>query len=201
MMNYPSAASGLKMMLIAQILNIVGSVVIVLGLILTVVTIGILFFIPLLGSLLVFAGGIVGLMGLFKASADDEGYRGALVFAGINVVVSALSGTLGENSSILHTLLLIVSSILTFLVVNTVCQTTGNLLHSMGKDDLAERGGTVSKLYLICTAVTVVCTLVGAIPVLGVLAGVVSFGSSIVSLVGYVLYLGFLYSGGRALEY
>ena len=57
-MNYPSAAGGLKMMFLAQILTIVGAVVTVVGAMLAVVTAGILSIVMLLGSLLVLAAGI-----------------------------------------------------------------------------------------------------------------------------------------------
>lgn len=199
-MNYPSAASGLKMMFLAQILTIVGAVVTVVGAMLAVVTAGILSIVMLLGSLLVLAAGILDIVGLYKASADDQGYRGALIFALIAVVVGVIMGWM-DQSGILYALLSIVDSILTFLVVNAVCQTTGNLLHSMGKDDLAEKGNTVSKLYFICTVITVVCTLVGAIPVINILAGLAGIVGGVITIVGYVLYLIFLNNGGKALEY
>lgn len=199
-MNYPSAASGLKMMFLAQILTIVGAVVTVVGAMLAVVTAGILSIVMLLGSLLVLAAGILDIVGLYKAGADDQGYRGALIFALIAVVVGVIMGWV-DQSSIFYTLLSIVDSILTFLVVNAVCQTTGNLLHSMGKDDLAEKGNTVSKLYLICTVITVVCALVGAIPVINILAGLAGIVGGVITIVGYVLYLIFLSNGGKALEY
>lgn len=199
-MNYPSAAGGLKMMFLAQILTIVGAVVTVVGAMLAMVTAGILSIVMLLGSLLVLAAGILDIVGLYKAGADDQGYRGALIFALIAVVVGIIMGFM-EEGGFLYALLSIADSILTFLVVNAVCQTTGNLLHSMGKDDLAEKGNTVSKLYFICTVITVVCTLVGAIPVINVLAGLASIVGGVITIVGYVLYLIFLNNGGKALEY
>lgn len=198
-MNYPSAAGGLKMMFLAQILTIVGAVVTVVGAMLAMVTAGILSIVMLLGSLLVLAAGILDIVGLYKAGADDQGYRGALIFALIAVVVGIIMGWM-DQSGILYALLSIVDSILTFLVVNAVCQTTSNLLHSMGKDDLAEKGNTVSKLYFICTVITVVCTLVGAIPVLNILAGLASIVGGVITIVGYVLYLIFLSNGSTALQ-
>lgn len=198
-MRYLRAASGLRMMLLAQILVIVGSIVTVVGLVLTVVSLGLLFIVPLLGSLVVLAGGGVNILGLLRASADDEGYRSALVFAIISVAASIIS-LAAQDAALIHTLLTIVCSVLNFLVVNTVCQTTGNLLHSMGNDALSERGNTVSKLYLVCTAVMVVCTLVAAIPILSILAWLASSMSALVALVGYVLYLSFLNGSSKALE-
>ena len=102
---------------------------------------------------------------------------------------------------LLKTLLSVVQTVLNFLVVNAVCQTTSNLLHSMGKEELAEKGNTVSKIYFICTVISVVCALVGAIPILNILAGLAGLVGGVITIVGYVLYLSFLSSGGRALEY
>lgn len=198
-MNYPNAASGLKTMLAAQILTIVGSIIAVVGVVLTIVSLGILFFVPMLGGLLAFVGGLLEIWGLFKAGADDEGYRGALLFAVIAVVAGVVGDWVPEDAAFLQALMIIVNSVLTFLVVNAVCQTTGNLLRSLGNAALEERANTVSKLYFICTAITVICTIVGAIPLVNILAGLASFVGAIITIVGYFLYLGFLSAGSRAL--
>lgn len=200
-MNYPSAASGLKTMFLAQILTIVGGVIAILGGILAAVTLGLLSVVVVLASLLVIAAGILEIWGLYKAGADDEGYRGALIFAVISVVLGVVVNLITKDGSILRSLASLVQTVLNFLVVNAVCQTTSNLLHSMGKDYLAERGNTVSRLYLICTVITVVCTLVGAIPIINVLAGLAGIVGGIITIVGYVLYLGFLNSGSKELAY
>jgi len=47
----------------------------------------------------------------------------------------------------------------------------------------------------------VVCTLVGAIHIVNILANLAGFVGGVITIVGYVLYLGFLSSGGTALEY
>jgi len=200
-MNYPSAAGGLKIMFLAQILTIVSAVIIVVGAVLSAVTFGLLAILVVLGSLVLMAAGILEIWGLYKASADDEGYRGALLFAVVSVVLGIVVNLIAKDGSILKSLASIVQTVLGFLVVNAVCQTTSNLLHSMGKEALAERGNTVSKLYFICTVISVVCTLVGAIPIENILANLAGFVGGVITIVGYVLYLGFLSSGGTALEY
>ncbi len=146
-------------------------------------------------------GGILEFWGLYKASADDQGYRGALLFVVVGVVLSIVGGVIAKEEGLLKTLLSVVQTVLNFLVVNAVCQTTSNLLHSMGKEELAEKGNTVSKIYFICTVISVVCALVGAIPILNILAGLAGLVGGVITIVGYVLYLSFLSSGGRALEY
>lgn len=200
-MKYPNAASGLKTMFLAQILAIAGAVAAAVGAVLAMATLGLLSIVVVLASLVVLAAELLEVWGLYRASADDQGYRGALLFVAVSIVLGLVGGWIAKDGGFLKTLLSIAQSVLNFLMVNAVCQTTGNLLHSMGRDDLAERGTTVSKLYFICTVITVVCALVGAIPIINILAGLASIVGGIITIVGYVLYLGFLSSGGKALEY
>lgn len=200
-MNYPSAAGGLKNMFVAQILVLVGGVLTVVGAVGAVFTLGLSAILLLPASLLMLVGGILEFWGLYKASADDQGYRGALLFVVVGVVLGIVGGVIAKEEGLLKTLLSVVQTVLNFLVVNAVCQTTSNLLHSMGKEELAEKGNTVSKICFICTVISVVCALVGAIPILNILAGLAGLVGGVITIVGYVLYLSFLSSGGRALEY
>lgn len=182
MYQYPNAANGLKLMFIGQILAIVGVLLI---------------WVPLVGSLIVIAGGVVEILGLYKASGDDESYRTALMFIAISVVVNLIAGFL--EPGILTSLLSVVATILSLLAVIQVCTTTSNLLHSVGNEALSQRGSTVIKLYVVCTVVSLACSVLGVIPIVNIVAGLVSIVAAIAQLVGYVLYLMFLYSSSKAL--
>ena len=201
--SYPNAAGGLKLMFWGQILSIVGALVTGLGAVLAVADVmtggsGGLGAVAILGLLVVIAAYVLNILGLYKAGDDDAAYRGALMFAVAALVVSVLSTFLG-SVPIVVTLLSIIGTVLNFLVVKTVCETTGNLLHSKGNDGLAERGATVAKIYFICTIISVVCTVLGIIPVINILSSLVSGISGIVSLVGYIMYLTFLNGGSNSL--
>lgn len=196
-MKYPNAAGGLKMLFLAQILSIAAIAILVLGAIMS--AFGGLLLLLMLGSLVAIASGVLEILGLNKAGMDDEGYRGAMLFAVIGLVVSLINSWWLSDVPFVGTLLSLAGDVLVFLVVNAVCQTTGNLLHGVGNEVLSERGAVVAKIYLICTVVNIVCTIVGAIPILGILAGIVNFVSAIVSLVGYVMYLTFLSGSSNAL--
>ena len=181
-MRYPNAASGLRLMFIGQILMIVGVL---------------LAWVPLVGALLIIAAPIVELVGVYKAGADDENYRGALVFAALVLVVNFVSGFFAEGffSSILD----VVSEILNLMVVFSVCNTTSNLLHSIGQEELSQRGGTVIKIYTACTAISIVCGVLGIIPIINIAAALVNGISSLVMVVGYVMYLLFLNGSSKVL--
>lgn len=182
MNQYPNAAAGLKLMFIGQILAVVGLLLI---------------WVPLVGSLIVIAGFVVEIVGLYKASGDDEGYRTALMLLAVNVVVNLVAGFMGQG--LLASLLSVVGTVLSLLAVIQVCTTTSNLLHSVGSEALSQRGSTVIKLFLVCTVVSIVCSVLSAIPVLNVLAALVSIVAAIAQIVGYILYLMFLHSSSKAL--
>lgn len=182
MNQYPNAAAGLRLMFIGQILTIVGTLLI---------------WVPLVGSLIIIAGTVAELAGIYKAGADDENYRGALVFAAAALVVNIISGFVGEG--ILSSLLSVVSTVLNVLVVYTVCNTTSNLLHSVGNETLAQRGQTVIKIYMICAVVVVVCQILAVVPILNIIAALVVIVAAIVQVVGYVMYLLFLNGSSKAL--
>ena len=201
--SYPNAAGGLKLMFYAQILSIVGSVVTVLGAGMAAVDVmaggsGGLGAVAILGLLVVIGAAVMNFLGLNKAKDDDAAYGSALMFVIAALVVSVLSNFLG-GIPFVPTLLSLAGTVLNFLVVKTVCETTGNLLHSKGNDALADRGATVAKIYFICTVISVVCTVLSIIPIINVLSGLVAGISGIVSLVGYVMYLTFLSGGSNSL--
>lgn len=202
--SYPNASSGLKLMFWGQILSIVGALLAGIGAgiaaaaILATGEVGGFGAVAILGLIVAIAAYVMEIMGLSRAGTDDEGYRTPLYAAIAALVVSVLSYFLGEVF-LIGTLLSIVSTILGFIIVNGVCQTTGNLLHSVGNEALVDRGATVSKIYFICTVISVVCTVISIIPILNVLAGLVSAVSAIVLLVAYIMYLTFLSSGSKAL--
>ena len=182
MYQYPNAANGLKLMFMGQILAIVGVLLI---------------WVPLVGSLIVIAGGVLEIVGLYKASSDDQSYRTALMFIAIGVVVNVMIGFL--EPGILASLLNVAVTVLNLLAVIQVCTTTSNLLHSVGNDVLSRRGSTVIKLYVVCAVVGLACSVLGVIPIVNIVAGLVSIVAAIAQLVGYVLYLMFLYSSSKAL--
>lgn len=200
---YPNAAGGLKLMFWAQILSIVGGVVTGFGAGLAVADMmaggsGGLGAVAILGSILTIAALVMNILGLYKAGDDDAAYRNGLTLAIAGLVVSVIS-LFVSGIPFVGTLLSLVGTVLNFLVVKVVCETTGNLLHSVGNDALAQRGVTVAKIYFVCTVISVVCTILSIIPVINILSGLVSAVSGIVSLVGYIMYLTFLSGSGNAL--
>ncbi len=181
-MRYPNAANGLRLMFIGQILMIAGVL---------------LAWVPFVGFLLLIAAPFVELLGIYRAGDDDDNYRGALVFAVLALVINLISGFLSEG--FLSSILDMASEVVGLLMVFSVCNTTSNLLHSIGHESLSQRGATVVKIYTACTAVSIVCQVLGIIPIINIAAALVAGVSSLVMLVGYVMYLTFLYGSSKVL--
>ncbi len=180
---YPNASEGLKLLFYAQILIIVGTL---------------LSLVPIVGSLIVLTGGILDLVGLHRAGQDDEGYRTAFMLSIASIVVNLLNG-FADSESFLASLLSVVSSLVSLGIIYFVCITTSNLLHSVGKEALSQRGITVWKINLVCTAVGVALTLLIFIPVLNILAAIGAIAVAIAEIVGYVLYMMFLSNSYKTL--
>lgn len=179
MRNYPSAAGGIKLLFIAEIVTIIGAVLVL---------------VPVVGIVLLIIGMALVPVGLYRASADDEGYKTAFIISIVNLVVGVVGVFVGDG--VFGSILDIVSSILNLAVVYYVVNTTGNLAHSMGNDELPAKGHTVWMLYLICTVASVIIALLSFIPLLGAALAIVLL---IVQLVAYILYLVFLSMASKAL--
>lgn len=175
MTNYPKAAEGLKLLFIAEIVSILGAL---------------LSLVPFVGVILLIVAQVLILLGLYKASGDDSGYQTAFIITIVNLVVSVIGIFAGGAFA---TILNVASAILDLAVVYYVVNTTGNLAHSMGNDVLSSKGKTVWGLYLACTIVSVIITLLSLIPLLGsLLAVALGVILLIVQLIAYILYLIFL---------
>ena len=179
---YPNAAAGLRLMFVGQLLMIAGVALI---------------WVPLVGSLLTIGGIAAEGIGIYKAGIDDENYRGALVFVALALVVDLIAGFVSRG--LFGSLLDVAGNVLNLLVVFTVCNTTSNLLHSIGNEALSDRGGTVVKIYTGCTVISIVCGVLSIVPIINIAVALVSIVSAIVLVIGYVMYLFFLNDSSRSL--
>lgn len=153
--------------------------------------------VPLVGLVLLIGGIGCEIYGYVTAAKSDTGYMNAAFCLGGNLVAVLLRGIVGEG--LLSSLLSIVSSVLSLAVVYFMCQTTGRLLEA-DHPELAVRAAMLWKFYLACMVVSVVCSVLGVIPLIGILAGVLGWVVALATLVAEVLYLIFLYQAQKALR-
>ena len=174
MSQYLTASSGLSKMFYGQILTILG-------------------IIPLVGWIVAIAGLVLFLVGLHEAARADEGYRAAFYVEIAILALSLLNLFLGALG--------IFISALSLVSVYLVCNTTSSLLSAKGDLTAAARGRLVWKIYVVCAAVSIVCSILLLFPLLNVLGLVIIVPNAIASLVGSILYLMFLYQASNSLRY
>lgn len=185
MESYSNTGSGLKKMFIAEIGAIVCAVLLVIPVIKVIGGIG----------AIVFA--IISILGLYGVGKDIEGCKKAFVLTIANLVVSVLSSALG-SVAVIGTLLTIAADVLNFLIVYLVCTSVGEVLKNRGHEDIAGKGEQVWKINLVCYAVSIVIAILEKIPVISILAGVLSFIIAIAAFVAGILYMIFLYKSYNA---
>ena len=173
MMDYTAAGRGLNKVFIGEILAILS-------------------FIPLIGLILALVGAIMILVGLNEASAAADSYRTAFWIDIAAIVVKVLA--------IFISPLGLVSSILSFVMAYLVCITTADILDETGDPATAAKGRFVWKLYVVCTVIIVVCSLLALIPGVVILAALVMIPTVIATLVAGIQYLIFLYRASAFLS-
>ena len=168
------------------------------------------------GLALLFAGQIIGLftiipfgsgilprvsfsvtiIGFYALSKVNHDYNNAFALVIANLVIGILM--LIFSSGFLNDVLSIVSTIIDFLVVYLVCNTTAGYLSGVN-ERLVSRAGFIWRMYLICMIVILACTVLAMIPFMYLIAGVIIVITAIVQLVASILYIIFLYQSQKAL--
>lgn len=152
--------------------------------------------VPIVGGLLSIIGVACTIYGYLTAAKSDTGYMNAVFCAGGMLVVAVIDVLTGL---LFNSLLSAIIVALSLAAVYFMCQTTGQLLEST-HPDLTIRARMLWKLYLVCTVVRVVCLILSAIPLIGLLAGALGWVVSIVGLIASILYMVFLYKAQKALR-
>lgn len=178
--NFVNAGKGLQLMFWGAIAALVGN------------------FIPLLGGIIVIAAGLVTLYGLYIAMPTHENFRMALYMEIANVIVAILGVIFTEG--ILGGIVNIAEAVVSFLIVYYVCTAAAALLTTKGDQAQAGKAKLIVTLNLVCTVISVVCVLVGWIPLLNIIAGVAAVIAAIVAIVATILQLIFYYKSSKSLR-
>lgn len=176
---YRTAGKGLYFLFIGQILALLA-------------------IIPFLGLIALVAGAVFSLYGLYTMSQADSDYQTAFILTIVNAAVSVV-GNLFFKTGVMHSVMGIVQDILGFMIVYLICNTTGKLLYGIS-NALSDRASLLWKIYLVCTVIAVVCSLLSAVPILNILAALVGWIVAIVQLAASILYLIFIWKSQQTLQ-
>ncbi|MDE6107721.1 MAG: hypothetical protein K2F83_03470 [Oscillospiraceae bacterium] len=146
---------------------------------------------------------IVVMIALSRLRSQHSDYGKAFVYEIILIVFALISGILLVVIAMLPViewllwpvaiLVTVGSNILNYLVVRYAVLPTANLVGDAGDLDTAALGALVNKTYLICAGVSVVCNVLGVIPLLGIVFNLLGKLVSLASIVGLGLMVYFLY--------
>ena len=151
-------------------------------------------------------GIIITMIALSKLNPYEPGYGKAfqweiisLIFAVISVVLVFVAALIPFLLWLVVPVIMAASVLLDYLVFHNLCQATANLAGDAGDLNTAALGATADKVYLICCGVSVVCVLLGLLPILSALPlrGLVS---NLAALVGDGLLVYFLYRAKTSLN-
>ncbi len=177
--NFVTAGKGLQLMFWGAIANLGGH------------------FIPFLGRIIIIAAALVSLYGLYIAMSAHENFKMAMYMEIAAVVVSILGAIFAKG--ILGGIMDIAGAVVSFLILYYVCTGAAALLTAKGDRAQADKANLIITLNLVCTVVSVVCILVGWIPLINILAWAVAVLSGIVAIVATVLQLIFYYKSSQSL--
>ena len=158
---------------------------------------GLLGFIPILGIVAVLASFIICLYAIYILSGVSEDYKTAFFITIINLAVNIIG--MFFNHGIISGMLSMANTILSFLSVFYICKATAGILWGVDQT-LVSRAGLIWKLYGLCMVVMLICELLMYIPIINILASIVTFIIAIIQLVAGILYLMFLWQSQKVLR-
>jgi hypothetical protein len=212
-MTYPNAAAGVKKLWIAQILDIVVSVLAVGTLILGLTAIGAYsqgaeeatgtlalgaaaFALPT--AIIALVGWILELVGLKQASNDESEYLTKAFWISVGgIVVMFIVSLLTQNAqagSMLANLPTLVQRVTDLCVLTYTLYGVNKLVASLGHRDIAERGENVMKGVTIGLICSLVATLLS-----NWIGGIAAVVGAVVQLVVFILYISYLSSAKKVL--
>lgn len=159
--------------------------------------------IPIIGwvaaPFMAIAGLVLAIYGPYAARAAHSNFQNAFYIAIVSLVLGIVSSFVPDEG-MLAGLVSILSDVLGFLSAYFICTAAGELLAEKGDTEQAARADLIWKLVGGCRAVSILCTLIGWVPVVGAVVGVVGVIAGIVSVVALVLEIIFYYKASASLK-
>lgn len=150
---------------------------------------------PLVGVVALIIGTIVSLYGLYTMSKAGDDYTLALVLTVVGMVFNIFSPEGGILGFLCETAITLMNVAVFYLI----CSKTGQLL--CGVDNAtAAQGEAIWKAILVCAAIQIVCDILMCVPIVSILALVISAVAILAQAVVSILYLVFLWKSQKALQ-
>ena len=220
-MKFPNAAKGVKKIFTAEILNLIGTIVMVIAAI--VVAIGAagaagaqteegialalgggmmvaLIFIAVYMILAIIAY-IMNLVGIINASKDETNFKSALIFLIVGIVTMILVAVF-RNNPVVYSMLLSLGNLMNVFVNIFVIAGGVKLADRLNRGDVSTKGTNVLKLIIVVAILSLIASLISSFMggmVASVTAAVLFIVGLVLNIIKYFMYLSFLSQLKKAL--
>ena len=151
-----------------------------------------------IGGLLVIAGGIVALIGLIlymvgagQAGNDEPAFKTVLYIMIAVIVLNVVGSFFTANSLVVSAIVRAVSSLLSLYATFLTMEGFRRLAEQLGNNEVAERAISGFKTIACLIIVQVVLNIVSSF-ISGTVGGILTLVGLVISLVWYILFIGFL---------
>lgn len=215
-MKFPNAANGVKKLYTAEILNLIGTIALIIAYVLTAAAlvaagndsvggaIG-----SGLGAMILFIGSgvlaiiayILKFVGISKASQDEPAFKSAFVCAIISLAFLILASAfpaLEVLTGIASTLQRVFELMITVFVIQGVIR----LADKRNRGDISTRGASLMKLLLVIYGLIIIANIVATVFGLttSLIALILLIASGVLAIIQYFMYLGFLSKAAKMLS-
>ena len=215
-MRFPNAASGVKKIFTAQILGLIASVAMIIGLIFLIVTAaaadanaqggavaaGIGTIILLAGAaVLVMIGSIMTLVGVIQASKDEGAFKTALI-AIIISLVAAVIAAIFSSSGVVQSICQIIQNVMSLAATLFVINGVTNLAEKLNNTEVWSKGRNLLKVIVCIYALSLIASFISLIfggIFVSMTAAILSLIAAILNVISYFLYLSLLNKGKKML--
>lgn len=222
-MRFPNAAKGMKKIFSAQVMSLIGTLLLIAALVLGVIGVATgqiggeldleVAGFELIGALafaaawliLSFIAFIVNLVGIFNASRDESNFKNAWFFLALSILMAMIAGAfapvngMGMFSSLMYTL----SSLLNLFVTLFIISGGVKLADQMNRGDVSALGSNVLKLIVVVKVIELIVCLISSFMggmAASVVAGILAIVAIALSVIQYFMYLVFLNKAKKMLN-
>ena len=213
-MKFPNAAKGVKKIFTAEILNLIGTIVMVIAAIAVAIGGagaagaqteegialalggGMMVALILIAVYMILAtiAYIMNLVGIINASKDETNFKSALIFLIVGIVTTILVAVF-RNNPVVYSMLLSLGNLMNVFVNIFVIAGGVKLADRMNRGDVSTKGTNVLKLIIVVAILSLIASLISSFMggmVASVTAAVLLIVSLILNIIKYFMYLSFL---------
>ena len=216
-MTYPNAHAGVKKLFTAEILSLIAAFCTIMAVVFVyfmtksvdstgqitsegaaVTSFGGAAIFSMGASVLAIIAFIFRIIGIKKASADEDGFKVAFYLVLAGIVLALINAVIGSfvKSSVVTGIFSVLGDVIDLAITIYVIQGIRNLAYKLNNEDMDNKGKNIFKIilavYILIIIAQIITLIAGGTSAGIVIAGVFGIVAGVLTIVQYVLYLGYL---------